>query len=288
MDLVVSRIYNGVADPTRIGSVGRDWNLSLGPDVRLTAFASGPVVLSGTSGELVPFLPDLAAPNNYKVPPGTNATMSRSLNGSTYTYTLTWRKSGEKWTFTRTTSETIAKLTKQEDRNGNRLSYTYDGSSRLSKVEQLRLGQTVGTGRTVTASYVGASTLIDKLTDSTGRIVDYTYSGNELTSVKDADNKTVSYTYAGDTLTRVTDARNNIINIGYEAGGTRRVASVTRVTAASGDTDPTTNYTYGAFSSQTCGNRTTLFATTTLTDANNKTISYKGHCCIWPNGGADE
>ena len=119
-------------------------------------------------------------------------------------------------------------------------------------MEQLRLGQPAGTGRSVTASYVGAGTLIDKLTDSTGRIVDYTYNGNDLTSVKDADNKTVSYTYTGDTLTKITDARTNVINIAYETGGTRRVASMTRVTAATGDTDPSTEFTYGAYSSQTC------------------------------------
>jgi RHS repeat-associated protein len=273
LDLVVSRSYNGLAEPARIGAVGRGWNLSVGTDVRLTAFSSGPVVLSGASGELIPFLPDLSAPNNYLVPPGTNATLSRSLSGSTYTYTLTWRKSGEVWTFDRTTAETVAKLKKQEDRNGNHLDYTYDGSGRLSQVKQLRRGET--TGRTITASYVGTSTLIDKLTDSTGRIVDYTYVGNDLTSVKDADNKTVSYTYTGDTLTKITDARTNVINLGYETGGTRRVASITRVTVATGDTDPRTEYTYGAYSSQTCGNRTVLFATTSLKDANDHTTSYK-------------
>jgi RHS repeat-associated protein len=274
LDLVVNRTYNGLADPTRIGQVGRDWNLNIGYDVRLTAFPSGPVVLSGTSGELLPFLPKVSDPNSYTAT-GTNATISRSLSGSTYTYTLTWHKTGEKWTFRRTTSETVAKLYSQKDRNNNHLEYTYDTSDRLTKVEQLRNGQTAGSGRTVTASYVGTSTLVDKLTDSTGRIVDYTYSGNELTSVKDADNKTVNYAYTGDTLTRITDARTNVIDIAYETGGTRRVASVTRVTASSSDTDPKTNYGYGAYSSQTCSNRTTLFATSTLTDANSKITSYK-------------
>jgi RHS repeat-associated protein len=274
-DLAVNRTYNGLADPNVVGSVGRGWNLSVGFDVHLTTFPSGPVALHGATREALPFLPKPSPPDSWSGPPGTNASMTRSLSGSTYTYTLTWHKTGEVWTFTRPTSELVAKLTRQRDRNDNRLNITYDTSGRLAKVEQLRRGQTAGTGRTVTASYVGASTLIDKLTDSTGRVVDYGYTGNDLTSVTDADNKIVQYAYTGDTLTRITDARNNIINIGYETGGTRRVASITRVTAATGDTDPKTSYSYTAFSSQTCNGRTTQFATTNLTDANNKTTTYK-------------
>ena len=53
--------------PTRPASArsGRGWNLSIGFDIRLTHFRSGPVVLSGTSGELLPFLPDLSTANKY-------------------------------------------------------------------------------------------------------------------------------------------------------------------------------------------------------------------------------
>jgi YD repeat-containing protein len=209
MNLPVSRTYNGLADPTQVGTVGRGWNLSVGFDVHLTAFPSGPVTLHGTSGASLPFIPTVSNPDSYTAPAGSNATMTKSLSGSTYTYTLTWRKTGEVWTFTRTTAQTVAKLTRQEDRNGNRLTYTYDASSRLTQVKQLRRGATQG--RTVTASYVGTSTLIDKLTDSIGRVVDYGYTGNDLTSVTDADNKVTRYAYTGDTLTRITDARNNVI-----------------------------------------------------------------------------
>jgi RHS repeat-associated protein len=269
-DLVVNRTFNGL-DPAFASSIGNGWDLSVGADVRMDLYASGTAVLHGQSGEPMPYFPVLGSATTFTSPPGMNNTvLTQSADG--LTFTLQFKQSGEVWTFDKIGC-CLGRLRSQKDRNGNHLDYVYDASGRLTQIKQFRAGQSVF--RTVTASYVGTSTLIDHLTDPAGRTIQYGYTGSQLTSVTDADGRIVRYGYTGDQLTRITDARNNIVNISYQTDGSNRVASVTRVTASPSDTDPTTRYTYNPFVSGTCPPGGLIVATTDVTDANSHTTTYK-------------
>ncbi len=273
LDLVVNRTYSGLTPPAVAGAVGRGWSLSVGADANLTIFPSRSVLLrQGGHGEYLPFYPKFGSTTDFTSPPGANAVLTESTDGSSFT--LKFNKTGQTWSFTKI-SGTLARLTSQKDRNGNHLDYVYDASNRVTQIKQFRASQSAF--RAVTVGYVGTSTLIDHLTDPASRIVSYGYTGNDLTSVTDADGKITRYAYTNSQLTQLTDARNNPITIAYQTDGTNRVASVTRVTASPSDTDPTTSYTYTAFASGTCtsGGSTGLFATSSVTDANSHATTYK-------------
>ena len=272
LDLTVNRTYSGLTPPGVIGAVGRGWSLSVGADANLTIFPSRSVLLrQGGHGEYLPFYPKFGSTTAFTSPPGANAVLNEAADGSSFT--LDFKKTGQVWSFTRIDG-TLALLASQTDRNGNHLDDTYDGANRLTQIKQLRRGQTLG--RSVTVGYVGTSSLIDHLTDPAGRTVRYGYTGSDLTSVTDADNQVTQYAYTNSQLTQLTDARNNPVTIAYETG-TGRVATVTRVTASPSDTDPTTTYAYTAFASTTCtsGGSTGLVSTTSVTDANSHTTTYK-------------
>lgn len=272
LDLTVNRTYSGLTPPGVIGAVGRGWSLSVGADANLTIFPSRSVLLrQGGHGEYLPFYPKFGSTTAFTSPPGANAVLTEAADGSSFT--LDFKKTGQVWSFTRIDG-TLALLASQTDRNGNHLDDTYDGANRLTQIKQLRRGQTLG--RSVTVGYVGTSSLIDHLTDPAGRTVRYGYTGSDLTSVTDADNQVTQYAYTNSQLTQLTDARNNPVTIAYETG-TGRVATVTRVTASPSDTDPTTTYAYTAFASTTCtsGGSTGLVSTTSVTDANSHTTTYK-------------
>jgi RHS repeat-associated protein len=264
MDVVVNRTYGGLTPPNVAGAVGRGWSLSVAGDQDLTIFPTRSVLLrDGGHGEYLPFYPKFGSTTAFTSPPGANAVLTQSTDGSSFT--LKFNKTGQTWSFTKV-SGSLARLTSQKDRNGNHLDFVYDASGRLTQIKQFRASQSIF--RTVTLSYVGSSTLVDHLTDPANRTVHYGYTGNDLTSVTDADNKVTRYAYTNSQLTQLTDARNNPITIAYQSDGTNRVASVTRVTANPSDTDPTTSFDYTAFTGSP------LRATTQVTDANAHATTY--------------
>jgi RHS repeat-associated protein len=77
------------------------------------------------------------------------------------------------------------------DDNGNVLSFTYDGNSRLTQV-----ADSSGSGRFLNLFY-GANGRISTIQDSAGRQVNYAYDSNGLlTSVTDPAGRTTTYTYS--------------------------------------------------------------------------------------------
>src|SRR5438874_10520419 len=88
-------------------------------------------------------------------------------------------------------------LTALQDRNGNKTTLTYDGSSynRVSKV-----------------------------TDAAGRVLQFNYANSllpkQVTSIQDTVGVVVAYVYdSGSHLTSATFADNSVINYGYDANG---------------------------------------------------------------------
>ena len=87
-------------------------------------------------------------------------------------------------------------LTSTVDRNGLAVTYTYDGSGRLTQI-----------------------------TDPFNELTTLTYSGGYLQTIKDTDNRLTTFTHSGATLTAVTYPDGNTWNYGYDSGG--RMTSVT-------------------------------------------------------------
>ena len=71
------------------------------------------------------------------------------------------------------------RLTRQQDRNGNYLAYTYDGSGRLWKITDVA-------GRVTTLEYLGSGGRLSKITDMALRVSTYGYSSGNLTTIKHA------------------------------------------------------------------------------------------------------
>jgi RHS repeat-associated protein len=117
----------------------------------------------------------------------------------------------------------LASLT---DDYGNALSYTYDGSGRLSRVTD-----SAGSARYIQATW-GPSGRLDSLTDSAGRVLRYAYDSNgTLTSYadpiasKDSSLRTTYYTYVagrfGPLLSRIEDRwHRTISNLAWNPDGT--------------------------------------------------------------------
>jgi YD repeat-containing protein len=237
LDLDVSRTFNSF-DNLRTGAFGKGWVMNTGPDVGLDIYsnfggADGSVAFYGPTGYaiLFPKKPDgtFAAP-----PTGLDAKLVHNGNG---TYALTFNESGEKLTFTAT-----GFLTKDEDANGNAITFAYNGSNQLTSITDTH-------GRVITVTR-NAAGLITQLADPTGRTYQYAYDGsNRLTAYTDPANKVTSYAYdAANRLTQITDPLGNITKITYAQSGSVSpwghwpIISITRVTNPVAGTGPTTRY----------------------------------------------
>jgi RHS repeat-associated protein len=144
------------------------------------------------------------------------------------------------------------RLTSQEDRNDNKLSFAYNGDGTLGTITDTH-------NRTVSFTYDG-SKRITKMTDNAGgRIYSYVYGANGLLSdYYDPENvptnsgaRSTHFDYDGNgLLTRITDPLGNITKVGYLTG-TRKVASITRVTDKTSLTGPTTDFSYDTANKKT-------------------------------------
>jgi RHS repeat-associated protein len=222
LDLEVERFYNARDYATStskqaIGSVGRGWTLSLGPDVGLEiySFDGGSAVFYGPSGFAVYF--PKRADGTFETPlHGLEAKLAQVGDE----YVLTMNRSGHKYTF-----NSAGFLIKEEDRNANDIRYDYDAENRLTQIIDTQ-------DRVVTATY-NAQGLIESLSDWTGRVVRYGYdTSKRLTSFTDAAGKVTSYTYdSSHRLTKITDPLLQETRITYALGSDDAYeVTVTRVT----------------------------------------------------------
>jgi RHS repeat-associated protein len=236
LDLELGRFYNSRDFPflsggqEALGSIGRGWTLSVGPDVglELYPFDGGSAVFYGPSGFAVHF-PKKQDGSGFEAPlHGLEAKLAQL--GSEYV--LTMNRSAHTYVF-----NASGFLIREEDRNGNAIRYAYDAQNRLTQITDTQ-------DRVVTAAY-NPQGLIESLTDWSGRVVRYGYDAQKrLTSVTDPAGKVTSYAYNGNhQLTKITDPLLQETRITYFAGSQDRYeVSVTRVTDPQTGAGPRTLY----------------------------------------------
>ncbi|MCM0638734.1 RHS repeat-associated core domain-containing protein [Cellulomonas wangsupingiae] len=246
------------------GSLGFGWSTNY--DVRLTS--QGGSGLSSASwievvqenGSTTTFTSD--GVGGFTAPLRVFATLERLENG-TYRFV---RRGSQVFLF-----DQSGRLTRVEDRNGNGVDVAYDDTGRLHQLSD-------DDGRSLTITWSGSR--IDGVTDSTGRVVSYTYSdAGDLTRVKLPDGSVKGYSY---------DTSHRVVSLTHPDGGITRneydsssrvvaqkdpLGRVTTFAYAAGQTtvtDPSgmvtiEKYTDGQVTSETKGAGTRLAATTTFT-----------------------
>ncbi|MBM9462208.1 RHS repeat-associated core domain-containing protein [Aeromicrobium sp. YIM 150415] len=223
--LSLDRFYNGLSQ--RFGGYGPKWSISAAHDIGLEV---GPtmVVFRAPSGFRAHFT---EADGGWQTPPGLQADLAQQGNGE---WVVTYRQNGERLVFT-----AGGFLLRNEDRNGNALTYAYGANNRVASV-------TDAAGRVTSYEYTGVR--VSTITDPAGRVFEFGYDDDQrLTSVKGADGATRHYGYddAG-RLTRITTAEGSVTSFGYD--DRNRVSSVDRhLTSGEPDsTAATTSFSYAA------------------------------------------
>jgi RHS repeat-associated protein len=245
-------------------SFGKGWSMDSGPDVRLERTNQDDVVFHGPSGYDAFY--ERNADGSYVTPIGFDAKLQvASPSGWTYTENQSQRK---------LTFDVNGRLTRDEDRNGRAIAFTYVGSgSQLQKI-------TDSQGRDSTFTYTSGR--ITQITDSGGRLYKYFYDASgRMTKYTDPNNGDTLYDYdAGDALQLITTPAGRKTKITYYPSGvsTYRVASVIRATnptAAFGSlSGPTTQFAYTVNGYATTP-PTTWPEESVVTDPLNHTVSTK-------------
>jgi RHS repeat-associated protein len=251
MNLVVDRYYNNEESRE---STDNGWRWSVGKDVSLTIYANGSVAYNGVSGTRLPFITN--GNGTFVSPPATHADLT--LSGGIYT--LKFHQNEEKYKF-----NSSGQFTDDVDRNGNTIHLTYNPDGTLQKI-------TDSQGRDTTFISNGSG-FITQMTDSASRIYTYGYTGTNLTSYTDPNLKTTYYAYdVDDSLNQITTPGGRITKFTRVGGGSRKVASIIRVTNPGAGTGPTTNfaYTFG----DTCSGTPNVQGKTVVTDPNVHATTY--------------
>ncbi|MDQ3933727.1 MAG: DNRLRE domain-containing protein [Actinomycetota bacterium] len=243
-DLDFSRFFNNLEYDSVAGEdLGLGWRMSTGYDVWLRSSGLGTTQnFNGPSDFWAPY--DKSGTTSYTTPTGMNADLVKNTDGS---FKLTYRQSNRKLNFS-----SIGELSSDEDRNGNKISFAYNGTG--GKLLSIKDTHDQGTANnTLSFTYTGAG-YIDKVTDRTTPTVrtwDYNYTGDKLTSYVNPDGKTTSYSYdANENLYEITDPRGNKTRMLYDSQ--YRVTSIQRFTDAGNTTGPITRYEYPTTLSSQC------------------------------------
>jgi YD repeat-containing protein len=205
------------AAPDSWAVYGEGWSFSQDLRVLDTAYGAAVLFKDGTGRiRVYNMIGDTSGVRSYRRPLEYGYTLTKDVNASPAVankiFTLTADQGGEKLWF-----DAAGKLTKRQDRNGNYLTYAYDGSGRLTTI-------TDKVSRTTTLDYgsgSGSPSRLYRITDMAGRISQFAYDAyGNLVSVKDAQGTaderitTFGYTVA-DQLTSVTNPTGNTFNIDY-------------------------------------------------------------------------
>ncbi|MEJ3741947.1 LamG-like jellyroll fold domain-containing protein [Actinomycetes bacterium KLBMP 9797] len=199
-ELNVVRTYNSL-DPRRDSAFGAGWitryDMKLQPDDD----GSGNVVITYPDGQLVRF--GRNADGTYAAPPGRTATLT--LNPGT-SFVLA-DKSGAKYEFGLPGATTPGLLTKITDSAFRAVKLTYNTSAKLAKAQ-----------------------VSNSLTNTAGRSLTFTWTGNHVTSVRTdpvgGTALTWNYTYDGDKLTTVCAPDTTCTRYDYGSGSHFRSAVV--------------------------------------------------------------
>jgi RHS repeat-associated protein len=211
--------------------------------------ATGGVILNVGKGEGLWFTAGTSSGGvtPYTSPAGDFSTLTKTDATGVYARTL---KDGTRQHFDANGYQTAA-----EDRNGLRVTFSYDGSNRLQTILDPYSQRT-------TFAYDGNGKL-DTVTDPAGRVLDVTVNGTSgnLTSAILPDNARLTFTYDGSKrMTVVRDERDHRTTIAYDAAN--RVDSVTRPDLSTQSFDP-----YQVRGYDTSGTSTTPAPATLLAEA---------------------
>ncbi len=173
LSLQMVRFYNSQANTT--GPLGHGWTHTY--NAQLTEFANGDVRTRDPDGARKLFL--RKTDGSYRAPHGVRDTLTRLTSGS-----FELRKpNGVLWSFT-----SAGRLTSITDRNNNALSFSYTAGQLTSITDPV--------GRVVTLTYGTGTGLIESMTDSTNRLVDYDYdAAGDLIKVTDPEGAVTTYSY---------------------------------------------------------------------------------------------
>ncbi|MBP3578363.1 MAG: S8 family serine peptidase, partial [Lachnospiraceae bacterium] len=181
----ITRSYNSVDD--RSGLLGNGWSFSY--DTSLNVISGGDVKITYATGRTLIFE---KSGKNYLTPAVCQDTLTKNSDG-------TWSLLTEdRLTYTYNSG---GKLTTVTDRNGNKVTLTYNGDS-LSKI-------TGADGVVLTVSCSGGK--LRKVSDPYGRTVSYTYDNvGNLIRVSGETCGTMQYTYDEYGMTSITDSNGNL------------------------------------------------------------------------------
>jgi len=188
------RAYNSLQGYS--GTLGQGWthnyNVSLSGTTDITMY----------DGDGSRFVYTSLGSNLYSSPAGLQA--SKLVKNGDATYSLFW-SNGNRWNFT--SAGRFALIT---DRNGNKLTFTYDGNNRLSKVQD-------DFGQYLQFLY-DANSRITTVRDQTLRAWTYGYTSNRLASVTDPLSNSTLYIYdASNRIEKVVDRANKMTRVVYDA-----------------------------------------------------------------------
>lgn len=242
-DLSYSRSFNNMEfdSSSSTDDLGQFWRGSAGYDVWLSPNGVGTTQAFNGPGDFwAPY--DKLSNGKYETPTGMNADLEKNADG---TFKLTYRESNKKLNFTST-----GELSSEEDRNGNKISYTYGATGgRMSAIKDTH---DQGTANNTLAFTYTAAGYIDTITDrsSPTRTWDYNYTGTKLTSYVNPEGDTTSYSYdANDNLYEITDTRGTKTRFTYDSQN--RVTEIWRDQVNSG---PKTKYEYPTTLDSDCQN----------------------------------
>ncbi|MHB8468190.1 MAG: RHS repeat-associated core domain-containing protein [Gaiellaceae bacterium] len=167
---------------------------------------------------------------SYQPAPGWDASLVKNPDG---TFTLTWDRSGEKDTY----PAGGGSVSKQVDRNGNTISYLWEGDGDAQSITDTQ-------GHTISFSYNGSDQLTSITDSADARSWTFGWGSNGmLHTYTDPNAKTTTFNYdSSENLTQVIDPLGNQTDLSYD--GWWRVTSLTRVTDPVHGTGPTTSFSY--------------------------------------------
>jgi RHS repeat-associated protein len=240
-DLEFKRHFNNLEfDTDAANRFGKYWRMSTGYDVWLAPHASDTIqAFNGPTDFWAPY--DKSGSTTFDAPTGMNADLKKNTDG---TFKLTYHKSDRKLNFS-----SIGELSSDEDRNGNKISFAYNGAG--GKLLSIKDSHDQGTANnTLTFGYNGSNyvtSITDRLTP-TARTWTYGYTGSLLTSYTNPDGRTTNYSYDGnENIYEITDPRGTKTRMLYDSD--HRVTSIQRDAANGG---PTTRYEYPTTLSSAC------------------------------------
>lgn len=232
LSLQLDRFYNGLSSGA--GAFGQASVLSTGRDVGLQITSSA-VTFSGPSGFTAVFTP--TSGGNHTAPVGVNADLLKRADG---TYLLTYRRTGERLTFSAS-----GFLTSDTDRNGVGLSLLYKAAGEVGAGQVASI--TDAAGRVTTFRYDSGNRIVE-IVDPGGRSFSYAYDpGGNLRQVYTSGSGTIEHTYdTSGRLVLLQIGEGRFTRFGYDTSS--RVTSVARYTtigASSGDAS-TNTFAYAA------------------------------------------